>query len=143
LGGCLHRAVFENYRSSTAHIFIGFDKKMGWARYILGDFFHKRIWSSWPRLDSILYSTIFKFGPILLPGNDKLIKEGDVVKRTGAIVDVPVGIELLGRVVDALGNPIDGAGPLGNKTRCRSYEKRFPQFYTFFSQTCANFFTNS
>ena len=52
-------------------------------------------------------------------GNDKLIKEGDVVKRTGAIVDVPVGMELLGRVVDALGNPIDGAGPLGNKTRQR------------------------
>ena len=52
-------------------------------------------------------------------GNDKLIKEGDVVKRTGAIVDVPVGQELLGRVVDALGNPIDGAGPLGTATRQR------------------------
>ena len=52
-------------------------------------------------------------------GNDKLIKEGDVVKRTGAIVDVPVGAELLGRVVDALGNPIDGAGPLGTATRQR------------------------
>jgi F-type H+-transporting ATPase subunit alpha len=45
---------------------------------------------------------------IVVFGNDKLIKEGDVVKRTGAIVDVPVGEELLGRVVDALGNPIDG-----------------------------------
>lgn len=56
---------------------------------------------------------------ILILGNDKFIKEGDVVKRTGAIVDVPVGLELLGRVVDALGNPIDGAGPLGNKTRAR------------------------
>jgi len=52
-------------------------------------------------------------------GNDKLIKEGDVVKRTGAIVDVPVGSELLGRVVDALGNPIDGAGPIGSATRQR------------------------
>lgn len=52
-------------------------------------------------------------------GNDKLIKEGDVVKRTGAIVDVPVGAELLGRVVDALGNPIDGAGPLGTAIRQR------------------------
>ena len=52
-------------------------------------------------------------------GNDKLIKEGDVVKRTGAIVDVPVGKELLGRVVDALGNPIDGAGPLGESQRFR------------------------
>lgn len=45
---------------------------------------------------------------VVVFGNDKLIKEGDVVKRTGAIVDVPVGRELLGRVVDALGNPIDG-----------------------------------
>lgn len=45
---------------------------------------------------------------IVVFGNDKLIREGDIVKRTGAIVDVPVGIELLGRVVDALGNPIDG-----------------------------------
>merc|ERR1712212_655826 len=44
---------------------------------------------------------------------------GDVVKRTGAIVDVPVGAELLGRVVDALGNPIDGAGPIGSATRQR------------------------
>ena len=45
---------------------------------------------------------------VVVFGNDKLIKEGDIVKRTGAIVDVPVGMELLGRVVDALGNPIDG-----------------------------------
>merc|ERR1712060_352814 len=52
-------------------------------------------------------------------GNDKLIKEGDVVKRTGAIVDVPVGMECLGRVVDALGNPIDGKGPLGSSERFR------------------------
>jgi len=56
---------------------------------------------------------------VVVFGNDKLIKEGDVVKRTGAIVDVPVGAELLGRVVDALGNPIDGAGPLGAKARQR------------------------
>jgi len=56
---------------------------------------------------------------VVVFGNDKLIKEGDVVKRTGAIVDVPVGAELLGRVVDALGNPIDGAGPLGNAARER------------------------
>jgi len=56
---------------------------------------------------------------VVVFGNDKLIKEGDVVKRTGAIVDVPVGNELLGRVVDALGNPIDGAGPIGSKTRFR------------------------
>merc|ERR1712025_1487979 len=52
-------------------------------------------------------------------GNDKLIKEGDVVKRTGAIVDVPVGMEVLGRVVDALGNPIDGKGPLDTKEKYR------------------------
>jgi len=56
---------------------------------------------------------------VVVFGNDKLIKEGDVVKRTGAIVDVPVGPGLLGRVVDALGNPIDGAGPLGESTRQR------------------------
>merc|ERR1711994_212232 len=56
---------------------------------------------------------------VVVFGNDKLIKEGDVVKRTGAIVDVPVGTELLGRVVDALGNPIDGAEPIGNKDRFR------------------------
>lgn len=45
---------------------------------------------------------------VVVFGNDKLIKEGDVVKRTGAIVDVPVGKNMLGRVVDALGNAIDG-----------------------------------
>lgn len=56
---------------------------------------------------------------IVVFGNDKLIKEGDIVKRTGAIVDVPVGEELLGRVVDALGNPIDGKGPLKTTKRAR------------------------
>ncbi|NWV06831.1 ATPA synthase, partial [Ptilonorhynchus violaceus] len=56
---------------------------------------------------------------VVVFGNDRLIKEGDVVKRTGAIVDVPVGEELLGRVVDALGNPIDGKGPIASKTRRR------------------------
>lgn len=56
---------------------------------------------------------------IVVFGNDKLIKEGDIVKRTGAIVDVPVGPELLGRVVDALGNPIDGKGPVACKSRAR------------------------
>ena len=49
---------------------------------------------------------------VVVFGNDKLIREGDIVKRTGAIVDVPTGLGLLGRVVDALGNPIDGKGPL-------------------------------
>ncbi|KYO28859.1 ATP synthase subunit alpha, mitochondrial [Alligator mississippiensis] len=56
---------------------------------------------------------------VVVFGNDRLIKEGDIVKRTGAIVDVPVGDELLGRVVDALGNPIDGKGPITSKTRRR------------------------
>merc|ERR1712212_124930 len=56
---------------------------------------------------------------VVVFGNDKLIKEGDVVKRTGAIVDVPVGMEVLGRVVDALGNPIDGKGPIDCKEKFR------------------------
>ncbi|KAM9841777.1 ATP synthase F(1) complex subunit alpha, mitochondrial [Aulostomus maculatus] len=56
---------------------------------------------------------------VVVFGNDKLIKEGDVVKRTGAIVDVPVGEQLLGRVVDALGNAIDGKGSLGSTVRRR------------------------
>ncbi|MGC2857593.1 F0F1 ATP synthase subunit alpha [Novispirillum sp. DQ9] len=50
-------------------------------------------------------------------GDDTGIKEGDIVKRTNAIVDVPVGMELLGRVVDGLGNPIDGKGDLGTTVR--------------------------
>ncbi|CAH1365298.1 hypothetical protein MTP99_001578 [Tenebrio molitor] len=56
---------------------------------------------------------------VVVFGNDKLIGEGDIVKRTGAIVDVPVGPELLGRVVDALGNAIDGKGPINTKQRFR------------------------
>ena len=52
---------------------------------------------------------------VVIFGDDKSIKEGDVVKRTGAIVDAPVGKNLLGRVVDALGNPIDGKGDLDKK----------------------------
>ncbi|MCP1200964.1 F0F1 ATP synthase subunit alpha [Notoacmeibacter sp. MSK16QG-6] len=50
---------------------------------------------------------------VVLFGDDRQIKEGDTAKRTGDIVSVPVGPELLGRVVDALGNPIDGKGPIG------------------------------
>ncbi|XP_055379442.1 ATP synthase subunit alpha, mitochondrial [Condylostylus longicornis] len=56
---------------------------------------------------------------VVVFGNDKLIKEGDIVKRTGAIVDVPVGDEILGRVVDALGNAIDGKGAINTKQRYR------------------------
>lgn len=52
-------------------------------------------------------------------GNDSGIKEGDIVKRTGSIVDVPVGRGMLGRVVDGLGVPIDGKGPLTSVTRRR------------------------
>jgi len=52
---------------------------------------------------------------VVVFGNDKLIREGDIVKRTGAIVDVPVGEQILGRVVDALGNPIDGKGSIDGK----------------------------
>src|SRR5512134_4084273 len=56
---------------------------------------------------------------VVIFGSDRDIKEGDIVKRTGAIVDVPVGKELLGRVVDALGNPLDGRGPIASKERRR------------------------
>ncbi len=52
-------------------------------------------------------------------GDDTGIKEGDIVKRTGEIVDVPVGKELLGRVVDGLGNPIDGKGPIQSSEKRR------------------------
>ncbi|PJB69156.1 MAG: F0F1 ATP synthase subunit alpha [Alphaproteobacteria bacterium CG_4_9_14_3_um_filter_47_13] len=52
---------------------------------------------------------------IVIFGDDRDIKEGDIVRRTGEIVQVPVGRELLGRVVDALGNPIDGKGPIKAK----------------------------
>ena len=55
----------------------------------------------------------------VLMGESSAIREGDVVKRTGKIAEVPVGDELVGRVVDALGNPIDGAGPLGAKLSAR------------------------
>jgi len=56
---------------------------------------------------------------IVIFGDDRDIKEGDTVKRTGTIVDVPVGKGLLGRVVDALGNPIDGKGPIESAERRR------------------------
>ena len=56
---------------------------------------------------------------VVLFGGDSAIKEGDTVKRTKTIVDVPVGKSLLGRVVDALGNPIDGKGNIESETRSR------------------------
>jgi len=54
---------------------------------------------------------------VVIFGDDRTIREGDTVKRTGAIVDVPVGRELLGRVVDATGEPIDGKGPVKSAER--------------------------
>ena len=62
---------------------------------------------------------------VVIFGNDSTIKEGDTVKRTGTIVDVPVGKGLLGRVVDALGNPIDGKGPIESEER-RQVEVKAP-----------------
>jgi len=56
---------------------------------------------------------------VVIFGTDAEIKEGDIVKRTGTIVDVPVGKGLLGRVVDGLGNPIDGKGPIVSDQRSR------------------------
>ena len=60
---------------------------------------------------------------VVIFGDDRGIKEGDTVKRTGDIVDVPTGDELLGRVVDGLGNPIDGKGPINASKRARAEVK--------------------
>ncbi|KAM9920097.1 hypothetical protein OXX59_007477, partial [Metschnikowia pulcherrima] len=60
---------------------------------------------------------------IVLFGSDALVKESEPVKRTGKIVDVPTGPELLGRVVDGLGNPIDGKGPLNNSSSAKAEVK--------------------
>ena len=63
---------------------------------------------------------------VVIFGDDRNIKEGDVVKRTGNIVDTPVGKELLGRVVDGLGNPIDGKGPLDKSVKKSRVEVKAP-----------------
>src|SRR6056300_117402 len=63
---------------------------------------------------------------VVIFGDDRKIKEGDVVKRTGSIVDAPVGKELLGRVVDGLGNPIDGKGALDKATKRSRVEVKAP-----------------
>ena len=63
---------------------------------------------------------------VVIFGEDKKIKEGSTVKRTGSIVDVPVGKELLGRVVDGLGNPIDGKGNLSDKIKRQRVEVKAP-----------------
>src|SRR5919198_6312278 len=61
----------------------------------------------------------------VIMGSDTEIKEGDTVKRTGRIIDVPVGEALLGRVVNAIGQPIDGKGPIVTSER-RMLETRAP-----------------
>ena len=63
---------------------------------------------------------------VVIFGSDATIKEGDTVKRTGAIVEVPVGKGLLGRVVDPLGNPIDGKGELTNVAERRRVDVKAP-----------------
>src|SRR6202789_857299 len=63
---------------------------------------------------------------VVIFGSDSTIKEGDTVKRTGAIVDVPVGKALLGRVVDPLGNPMDGKGELKNVAERRRVDVKAP-----------------
>ena len=60
---------------------------------------------------------------VVIFGSDRDIKEGDTVKRTNSIVDVPAGDELLGRVVDGLGNPLDGKGPIKTKNRAVADQK--------------------
>jgi F-type H+-transporting ATPase subunit alpha len=62
---------------------------------------------------------------VVLMGDDKGIKEGDTVKRTGRIISVPVGDELIGRVVNPLGQPLDGKGPI-NTTKLRPVEVKAP-----------------
>ena len=62
---------------------------------------------------------------IVVLGNDREIQEGDIVMRTGSIVDIPIGEEMLGRVFDALGNPIDGLGPI-NTSKRRKVEVKAP-----------------
>ena len=63
---------------------------------------------------------------IVIFGADREIKEGETVKRTGAIVEVPVGKGLLGRVVDALGDPIDGKGPIKADRSAAAWTSRRP-----------------
>ena len=67
---------------------------------------------------------------VVIFGDDRNVKEGDVVKRTGNIVDTPVGKELLGRVVDGLGNPIDGKGPLDKGIKKSRVEVKACLLYT-------------
>ena len=81
---------------------------------------------------------------VVIFGDDRQIKEGDTVKRTNSIVDVPVGKELLGRVVDGLGNPIDGKGNLPNKIQRKRVEVKAPGIIPRQSvnEPCLHWFTN-
>jgi F-type H+-transporting ATPase subunit alpha len=63
---------------------------------------------------------------VVIFGSDITIKEGDTVKRTGAIVDVPVGKALMGRVIDPLGNPLDGKGPIEGAAERRKVDVKAP-----------------
>jgi len=63
---------------------------------------------------------------VVVFGNDRVIKEGDTVKRTGAIIDIPVGEGMLGRVIDGLGDPIDGKGPIQGDVQRKRIEVKAP-----------------
>merc|ERR1719478_2130032 len=63
---------------------------------------------------------------VVVFGNDRVIKEGDTVKRTGAIIDIPVGSGMLGRVVDGLGDPVDGKGPITGDVSRQRIEVKAP-----------------
>jgi len=63
---------------------------------------------------------------VVVFGNDRVIKEGDTVKRTGAIIDIPVGQGMLGRVIDGLGDPIDGKGPIQGDVQRKRIEVNAP-----------------
>jgi vacuolar-type H+-ATPase subunit B/Vma2 len=63
---------------------------------------------------------------VVVFGNDRAIKEGDTVKRTGAIIDIAVGDGMLGRVVDGLGDPVDGKGPITGEVNRQRIEVRAP-----------------
>lgn len=84
-----------------------------------------RVWpSTWRQTTSVLSSWVTTgklFPPLFHPNalSYREIQEGDIVKRTGSIVDVPIGEGLLGRVLDPLGEPIDGLGPIVSNQRQR------------------------
>ena len=79
-----------------------------------------RVWpSTWKLIMSVSSSWVTIGKPRVCSCRDREIQEGDIVKRTGSIVDVPIGEGMLGRVVDPLGNPIDGHGPIKSDQRQR------------------------